>query len=161
MEPFDDRKFRSALGNFATGVVVATGCRQGQPAGFTAQSFLSLSLNPPLVALCPAKSSGSWPKMRDSGHFCINILAEDQQALGGLFAQSEVDRFAELDWRPGATGSPILAGGLAYIDCDLADEWDAGDHSIAVGQVRDMEILNGECGPLLFFRGGYGRFQGF
>ena len=75
MAEFDERAFRNAMGNFCTGIVVATGIADGAPAGFAAQSFVSLSLDPPLVALCPGKQSSSWPKLRDSGSFCINILS--------------------------------------------------------------------------------------
>ena len=160
MGQFDAREFRTTLGQFASGVVVATGCLNGEPAGFAAQSFTSLSLDPPLVALCPAKSSTSWPKLRDSGSFCINILAESQRLLSDVFARTGVDKFAELDWRAGATGSPVLAEALAYVDCELVDEYDAGDHTIAVGRVRDLGILDGERGPLVFFRGAYQLLDG-
>ncbi len=159
MADFDDRAFRAALGQFCTGVVIATGTLDGEPAGFAAQSFSSLSLDPPLVMLCPAKSSTSWPKLRDSGAFCINILGEDQRAVCDLFAQSGIDKFGGLDWRPGVTGSPVLSDVIAYIDCDLEQEHDAGDHTIAVGRVRDLQIVQPEQTPLLFFRGGYGRFD--
>ena len=159
MADFDDRAFRAALGQFSTGVVIATGTLDGEPAGFAAQSFSSLSLDPPLVMLCPAKSSTSWPKLRDSGAFCINILGEDQRAVCDLFAQSGIDKFGGLDWRPGVTGSPVLSDVIAYIDCDLEQEHDAGDHTIAVGRVRDLQIVQPEQMPLLFFRGGYGRFD--
>jgi len=159
MADFDDRAFRAALGQFCTGVVIATGTLDGEPAGFAAQSFSSLSLDPPLVMLCPAKSSTSWPKLRDSGAFCINILGEDQRAVCDLFAQSGIDKFGGLDWRPGVTGSPVLSDVIAYIDCDLEQEHDAGDHTIAVGRVRDLQIVQPEQMPLLFFRGGYGRFD--
>ena len=81
MSDFDERTFRNVMGNFCTGVVVATGLHEGAPAGFAAQSFVSLSLDPPLVALCPGKNSSSWPKLRDSGSFCVNILAADQQPI--------------------------------------------------------------------------------
>ena len=148
------------MGQFASGVVIATGCHEGEPAGFAAQSFTSLSLSPPLVALCPAKSSKSWPKLRDSGSFCINILAEDQQAVSDVFARTGIDKFADLDWRLGATGSPILVEALAYIDCELVGEHDAGDHTIAVGRVRDLAVLNAERGPLVFFRGAYELLDG-
>ena len=147
------------VGQFCTGVVIATGTLDGEPAGFAAQSFSSLSLDPPLVMLCPAKSSTSWPKLRDSGAFCINILGEDQRAVCDLFAQSGIDKFGGLDWRPGVTGSPVLSDVIAYIDCDLEQEHDAGDHTIAVGRVRDLQIVQPEQMPLLFFRGGYGRFD--
>ena len=161
MTDFDDRAFRAALGQFCTGVVVATGCLDGEPAGFAAQSFSSLSLDPPLVMLCPAKSSTSWPKLRDSGAFCINVLGDDQKALCDLFAKTGVDKFGALDWQPGVTGSPVLKDVIAYIDCDLELEHDAGDHTIAVGRVRGLQVLQPEKVPLLFLRGGYGRFQAY
>ena len=97
--------------------------------------------------------------MRDSGAFCVNILSDAQRAVCDLFAQTGVDKFSNLDWRLGVTGSPILDGVIGYIDCDLEAEHDAGDHTIAVGRVRDLQILDGEAPPLLFFRGGYGRFS--
>lgn len=160
MSDFDDRQFRNAMGNFCTGVVIATGMLEGEPAGFAAQSFVSLSLDPPLVALCPGKGSSSWPKLRDSGSFCINILGAGQRAVCDAMAQSGGDKFAALDWRPGVTGSPILDGVLGYVDCDLEVEHDAGDHTIAVGRVKDFAILDAETQPLLFFRGAYGEFAG-
>lgn len=160
MSGFDDRKFRSTMSQFCTGVVIATGRLNAEPAGFAAQSFSSLSLDPPLVVLCPSKRSTSWPKLRDSGSFCINILANDQGSVCNLFAQTGVDKFASLEWTPGVTGSPILAGVLAYIDCDLEAEHDAGDHTLAVGRVRDIEIITPDKAPLLFFRGSYGKFDG-
>lgn len=160
MASIDQQEFRNTLGQFATGVVVATGCLEGEPAGFAAQSFTSLSLDPPLVMLCPAKTSDSWPKLRESGSFCINILGEDQKAVSDLFAQTGIDKFAELNWQPGETGSPVLAGVLAFIDCELAEEHDGGDHSIVIGRVRDLGIFDQERPPLLFCRGAYGKFAG-
>lgn len=160
MSEIDARAFRATLGQFCSGVVIATGCLDGEPAGFAAQSFSSLSLDPPLVALCPAKTSTSWPRLRDSGSFCINILAADQKPLCDLFARSGIDKFAELDWRRGATGSPVLEGVLAYIDCDLELEHDAGDHTIAVGRVRELRVIREDGAPLLFFKGQYGQFEG-
>lgn len=160
MADFDDRTFRATLGQFCTGVVIATGALDGEPAGFAAQSFSSLSLDPPLVALFPGKTSTSWPKLRDSGSFCINILAENQKAVCDVFAQTGIDKFASFGWDQGVTGSPILHDVIAYIDCDLDAEHDAGDHTIAVGRVRDIRINNPDSAPLLFFRGVYGRFEG-
>jgi 3-hydroxy-9,10-secoandrosta-1,3,5(10)-triene-9,17-dione monooxygenase reductase component len=154
------RDFRNTLGQFCTGIVIATGCVDGKPAGFAAQSFSSVSLDPPLVSLCPAKSSTSWPKLRDSGSFCINILAADQKPVCDVFAQSGIDKFAALPWHAGVTGSPILEGVLAYVDCDIEAEHDAGDHTVVLGRVRDVRILDPDGTPLLFFRGAYGHFQG-
>ena len=158
MSRIDAREFRTVLGQFCTGVVIATGCVDGEPAGFAAQSFTSLSLDPPLIALCPAKTSTSWPRLRASGSFCVNVLRADQQSLCDLFARSGIDKFDGLDWRPGITGSPVLSGVVAYVDCDLEAEHEAGDHTIAVGRVRDICILDPESPPLLFFRGRYGSF---
>lgn len=155
----DPRAFRNTLGQFCTGVVIATGCVDGRPAGFAAQSFSSVSLDPPLVALCPAKTSTSWPQLRDSGSFCINILAANQKPVCDVFAQSGIDKFAALSWGRGVTGSPILDGVLAYVDCDLEAEHDAGDHTVVLGRVRDVRILDPEGSPLLFFRGQYGHFE--
>ena len=159
MSDIDPAALRATMGQFCTGVVVATGAVEGEPAGFAAQSFVSLSLDPPLVALCPAATSTSWPRLRASGSFCINILAADQQDVCGLFARSGGDKFAQMPWRAGVTGSPILEGVLAYVDCDLEAEHVAGDHTIAIGRVRDLAILDETRGPLLFFRGVYGDFR--
>ena len=159
MSEIEPALFRRTLGQFCSGVVIATGCVDGSPAGFAAQSFSSLSLDPPLVALFPGRHSSSWPKLRDSGSFCVNILAAGQQPLCELFAQSGADKFAGLDWRPGPTGSPILPGVLAYIDCVLEAEHDGGDHTIAVGRVQELAIEIPDAEPLLFFRGGYGSFS--
>lgn len=155
----DPRTFRNTLSQFATGVVVATGCLDGQPAGFAAQSFSSLSLDPPLVAVFPSRTSTSWPKLRASGCFCINVLSAQQRSVCEQFAKPGV--FAPVPWRAGVTGSPILDGILAYIDCDLVTEHDGGDHLIAVGRVRELAICDASAAPLLFFRGGYGQFDAF
>jgi flavin reductase (DIM6/NTAB) family NADH-FMN oxidoreductase RutF len=156
MSDIDATDFRTTLSQFCSGVVIATGTLDGVPAGFAAQSFSSLSLDPPLVALFPGKQSSSWPKLRDSGSFCINVLSAGQRELCESFARSGTDKFAGLAWQPGVTGSPVLNGTLAYIDCDLEAEHDAGDHTIAVGRVRDLAVVDPTGDPLLFFRAGYG-----
>jgi len=155
---FDTRALRDAMGQFCTGVVIATGCLDGEPAGFAAQSFVSLSLDPPLVALCPGKGSTSWPKIRDSGSFCINVLGADQKPICDVFARSGIDKFAAFAWKPGVTGSPVLEGVIACVECDLEAEHEAGDHTIAVGRIRAIEVMRSDAPPLLFFRGSYGRF---
>ncbi len=158
MAAIDPARFRNTMGQFCSGVVVATGQDEDGPTGFAAQSFVSLSMEPPLVALCPARTSSTWPRLRSSGSFCINVLGADQQDVCARFAQSGGDKFGSLDWRAGQTGSPILEDVIAWIDCDLEQEFDAGDHTIAVGRVRDLAVVDPEAAPLLFFRGQYGRF---
>lgn len=155
----DPRHFRSVLGHFPTGVAVITGIdADGKPAGMAVGSFTSVSLDPPLVAFLPDKSSTSWPKIRPAGAFCVNILGAQQEAVCRTFAQKGGDKFAELRWRPAGSGAPILDGALAWIDCDLGEIYEAGDHYIVLGQVRDLEIGT-PAAPLVFFQGGYGRFH--
>ena len=158
MTDFDDRAFRNAMGNFCTGVVVATSMHEGAPVGFAAQSFVSLSLDPPLVALCPGKGSSSWPKISSSGKFGINILAHDQRAVCDAMAVSGGDKFSAFDWAEGRHGVPILDGVIGYVECDLTAEHEAGDHIIAIGAVKTFEVVAPDKTPLLFFKGGYGSF---
>ena len=155
---FDDARYRQVLGHFGTGVTVLAAVHEGEPVGFTAQSFTSVSLDPPLVAACPARTSQSWARIRSTGGFCVSVLAEDQEAIGRLFATRGADRFRGVGWVPSAsTGSPILDGCLAWVDCRIAAEHDGGDHLVVLARVVDLGI-GVEKGPLLFYRGGYGRF---
>jgi flavin reductase (DIM6/NTAB) family NADH-FMN oxidoreductase RutF/DNA-binding IclR family transcriptional regulator len=155
----DPKRFRQVLGHFPTGVAVITGIdADGKPQGMAIGSFSSVSLDPPLVAFMPDKNSSSWPKFRDSGHFCVNILGGDQEIVCRAFAVSGGDKFAELTWQPASSGSPILDGVLAWIDCDLEVIHEAGDHYIVIGRVRDLDS-SGDTLPLVFFQGGYGRFS--
>lgn len=156
---FDEMGFRQTMGNFATGVVVVTGLLEGQPQGFAAQSFISLSLDPPLVAFSPAKSSSSWPKIRQSGHFGINMLSQDQQVICADMAQSGADKFANVQWQSGVTGAPMLQDVLAFVECTIDAEHDAGDHTIVVGRVVDFQCLNEEAAPLLYFKSLFGSFK--
>ena len=126
------------MGEFATGVTVVTSLDAGRPVGFTCQSGVSLSLEPPLVALAPAKSSTSWPRMAEAGHFCVNVLSERQEEVGRRFAVSGGDKFPGIAWRKEVTGAPVLDGALAWVDCDLELVHDAGDHEIVIGRVRGV-----------------------
>ena len=154
----DTARFRQVLGHFATGVTVVTTAEEGEPAGLSVNSFTSVSLEPPLVAFCVASASRTWPVIRATGSFCVNILAEDQEHLSRAFARRSPDKFRGVGWRPAESGSPILAGTLAWVDCSVEAEHSAGDHLIVVGRVLDMGVAHEE-GPLVFYRGGYGRFQ--
>lgn len=155
----DPQHFRRVLGNFPTGVVVVTAIDQsGEPAGMAVGSFSSVSLEPPLVAFLPDKSSTSFPRIRGAGRFCVNVLSHEQEVVCRTFATRGADKFAHLTWRPAPTGSPILDGVLAWIDCDLESVTEAGDHYIVLGRVRALEAPGTEL-PLVFFQGGYGRFH--
>jgi flavin reductase (DIM6/NTAB) family NADH-FMN oxidoreductase RutF/DNA-binding IclR family transcriptional regulator len=155
----DPAQFRSVLGHFPTGVAVVTGDdADGKPAGMAVGSFTSVSLDPPLVAFMPDKSSSSWPKFRDTGTFCVNILGADQESVCRTFATRGGDKFADLTWRPAGSGAPVLDGVLAWIDCDTETVHEAGDHFIVIGRVRELDIGTPAL-PLVFFQGGYGRFS--
>jgi 3-hydroxy-9,10-secoandrosta-1,3,5(10)-triene-9,17-dione monooxygenase reductase component len=152
----DQARFREVLGHFATGVTIVTALEEGEPVGFSCQSFAALSLNPPMVILAPAKSSTSWPRIARAGAFCVNILGEHQEAICRAFAISGGDKFDGVDWTPGVTGSPLITGCLASVECTLGAIYEGGDHELVTGHVVTMEI--GEGSPLIFYRSGFGRF---
>ncbi len=151
------------MGHFATGVTIVTAIEGDAPVGFTAQSFVSLSLDPPLVAVCPALTSTSWPRIAAADGLCINILGADQEPLCRGFATPSHDKFAGVGWRasPG-TGAPLLDGALAWIDGHVEQAYPAGDHEIVIIRVEDMGEAtsdgNHSHGPLLFYRAGFGSF---
>lgn len=146
---------REVLGHFVSGIVVITSAGPGGPLGFTCQSFASLSLDPPLVSFAPSRTSSTWPRIREVGRFCVNVLAADHEELSTGFARSGVDKFAGVGWRPGPSGSPLLDGVSAWIDCTLWNEYDGGDHTVAVGLVADLGAEPQRL-PLLYYRGRYG-----
>ena len=150
--------YRAVLGHFCSGVTIVTASGPDGPVGFTCQSFSALSLDPPLVLVCPGKGSSSWPRIEVTGSFCVNVLAADQEELCRGFAMPGADKFAGVGWSAGPfTGSPVIGGSLAWIECSVESVLDGGDHVIAVGRVLDLGSVDAK--PLLFFRGGYGRFD--
>jgi 3-hydroxy-9,10-secoandrosta-1,3,5(10)-triene-9,17-dione monooxygenase reductase component len=154
MSAIDQAHYRQVLGHFPTGVTVVAGMDGEEPVGLAVGSFFSLSIEPPLVGFCVGKTSNSWGRMADAGSFCVNILGADQEDVCRVFATSAEDKFTSIGWRPAETGSPLIDGVLAWIDCDLDTVHEGGDHHIVIGRVRGMEIGH-EGEPLVFFRGGY------
>lgn len=154
----DAASFRSVLGHFATGITVITAMDGDEPVGIAANSFTSVSLDPPLVLFCAAKTSSTWPRIQRAGHFCVNVLDEHQEPISRLFAQKGADRFGQIKWERGERG-PILHDVHAYLDCTIEAEHDAGDHVIVVGRVQQLG-LDADAGPLLFYQGRYGRLLG-
>jgi flavin reductase (DIM6/NTAB) family NADH-FMN oxidoreductase RutF/DNA-binding IclR family transcriptional regulator len=155
----DPKRFRHVLGHFPTGVAVVTATHAERgPVGMAVGSFTSVSLDPPLVAFLPDRSSTTFPLIRETGSFCVNVLADEQEPVCRAFATRGADKYSNSEWSRGCTGSPILAGAVAWIDCDIEDVLEAGDHFIVLGRVRDLEVAS-QGSPLLFFRGGYGRFS--
>jgi flavin reductase (DIM6/NTAB) family NADH-FMN oxidoreductase RutF len=161
MAAIDPMDYRKTLGSYPTGVVIITGDGEEGPVGLAIGSFSSVSLDPPLVGFLPDKSSTSWPKIEKSGSFCVNILAEDQLDVCRAFASKGGDKYASVTWRSAATGSPVLDGVCAWIDCSIHRVDDAGDHWFVLGEIQQMAVPRDDVGPLLFFRGGYGEFTRF
>jgi flavin reductase (DIM6/NTAB) family NADH-FMN oxidoreductase RutF len=150
----DATRFRKALGAFPTGVTVVTSIgSQGEPRGFTANSFTSVSLDPPLLLVCVAKSAAGFSVFTGTHHFAINVLAEHQATVSSLFASKRPDKFAHVAWWPGTTGSPLLSDSVAWFDCTTHDRVDAGDHVILIGRVVAFD--DSQANPLGYCRGAY------
>jgi len=125
----------------------------GAPEGLTVNSFTSVSLDPPLILVCIAKTATSYPSFQVAKGFVINVLREDQIDLSQHFASSKSDRFEGIAWRSGAHGAPLLDGVLAALECAVHSSFDAGDHTVFVGQVERAESHEGV--PLLYFASAY------
>jgi flavin reductase (DIM6/NTAB) family NADH-FMN oxidoreductase RutF len=154
----DPRDFRNALGTFATGVTIITAAAaDGKPYGVTCNSFASVSLNPPLVLWSLGMFSQGLNTFQNASHFSVNVLGASQSALATKFATSGEDRFAGVDWIPGLGRAPVLANCVANFQCRAANRYYGGDHVIFLGAVEAYSYNRQE--PLLFARGGYGRFH--
>lgn len=151
----DARTFRDALGCFATGVTVVTAiCPDGTPIGLTANSFTSVSLDPPLLLVCIANNAGSAPYLRDAERFAVNVLQIGQQPTSNRFAGKGEDRFGLTPWEVGEYGTPVLTGSLSSFECARDAVHEAGDHFLLVGRVLKA-IFEPRRDPLLYFRGKY------
>ena len=150
----DAGEFRRALGRFASGVTVITGTDAAGPVGFACQSFAAVSLDPALVLFCADHRGVSWPRIRATGRFCVNVLAEHQRELCDRFGSSRGRRFTGLNWTPSAWGCPALPGVLARVHAEVQDVHVSGDHDVVIGRLLELETLVDEP-PLVFFRGGF------
>lgn len=155
--------FRRVLGHFASGVtVVTTWDAAGQPAGLTASSFTSVSLDPPLVLVCVARTAQSYQALHAHGRFAVNVLHRDHEQLARRFASSTgaAEKFVGTTYRPGTLGLPVLENALAEIECTTVHAYPAGDHTIFVGRVEAAEC-RGDSGlePLLYYRGRFHRLH--
>lgn len=148
------RTYRDVLGQYASGVTVITTILDGTPIGMTCQSFTSVSLDPPLVAFLPMKTSRAFAAIRQSRRFCVNFLAADQIDLSNSFASLAADKFDGIDWQSTAGGMPRLDRNAGWVDCSVHDVHEAGDHYLVIGRVEDLG--QGESAdPLLFHQGKY------
>jgi flavin reductase (DIM6/NTAB) family NADH-FMN oxidoreductase RutF len=158
-EGSDARTFRDALGCFATGVTIITAMGpDGKPIGLTANSFTSVSLDPPLLLVCVANGAGSAAVLRSEERFAVNVLQIGQQPTSNRFAGKGEDRFANTPWEVGEFGTPVLTGSLSSFECARDAVHDGGDHFILVGRVLKA-MFEPRRDPLLYFRGKYRRLH--
>lgn len=153
--PPDHRPLRDAFGCFATGVTIVTSFDiDGNPVGFTANSFTSVSLDPPLLLVCPGKNIRSLPVIQKAGLFGVSVLSSGQRSVADCFASKREDRFCEGEWVESESGVLLLEGACANFACTLVNDIDAGDHQLLIGQIdsfRSAESRN----PLMYLRGSY------
>lgn len=161
MTELDGAAMRHVLGHYATGVTVITAVTEAGPVGMVANSFTSVSLDPPLILFCAAHTSETWPEIQAVGRFCVNVLGQGQQELASKFAKKGHDRYAGVEHEISGHGTPRLAGAIAQIDCEIVDEHAAGDHVIVVGKVLGLGLDESETAelhsPLIFYRGDFAR----
>lgn len=148
--------FREALGHYASGITVITSHLEGEPIGFTCQSFYSVSMSPPLVSFSVMSTSASYPKIRQAGRFVVNILSGEQVKISNQFARRGSDKWHGVDWQQSPLGNPIIAGSLHWLDCEIHAEHTAGDHLIVIGEVKALSLQDtAATQPLLYFKGQY------
>ncbi|MFC9505279.1 flavin reductase family protein [Streptomyces sp. NPDC057002] len=148
----EQRSFRDILGRFTTGVVLVTADTAEGPKGMAVNSFTSVSLTPPLVALCAADTSSTWPAIREAGSFAVTILGDQHAELCRLFSAKGADRFAAGAWSTTRAGHPIPADGLGWLDCRITTLHPAGDHELVIAEALEG-ALTAQAGPLVFHAG--------
>lgn len=148
------RAYRDVLGQYASGVTVVTTMLDGRPVGMTCQSFTSVSLDPPLVAFLPMKTSRAFAAIRKSRRFCVNFLAAEQAEVSNNFASLAEDKFAGVAWDSTSNGMPRLDDTVGWVDCVVQDVHEAGDHYLVIGKVEDLG-QGDAANPLLFHQGRY------
>ena len=153
--PSDHRPLRDAFGCFATGVTIVTSFdAAGNAVGFTANSFTSVSLDPPLLLVCPGKNTRSLPIIRETGLFGVSVLSDTQRAVAECFASRRQDRFCEGEWVESESGLLLLEGACANFACTLVNDVDAGDHQVLIGRIDSFRSAETRH-PLMYLRGSY------
>jgi flavin reductase (DIM6/NTAB) family NADH-FMN oxidoreductase RutF len=154
---FSDRELRDALGRFVTGVTVVTTMTARGPLGITANSFASVSLDPPLILWSPARKSRRFPAFEAASHFAVHVLSAGQQRLAEAFSRPG-DSFGDVAFAPGIGDAPLFEGCVARFECRHEAGYDGGDHLIVVGQV--LRLTQSDRAPLIYHRGRYGGLEG-
>ncbi len=152
----DPREFRNALGTFATGVtIVTTMSAEGKPVGLTANSFTSVSLDPPLVLFCLDRKAYSFAHFERAAHFAVNVLSAAQMDVSSHFARPSEDKWKDMTLDLCGVGCPAFKQSIAIFECETHNVHDGGDHVIIVGKVLSFQY-NPDGSPLLYYRGKYG-----
>lgn len=152
----DSSHFREALGHYASGITVISSRIDGEPVGFTCQSFYSVSIAPPLVSFSVMSSSYSYPKISRAGRFAVNILSNKQVWISNQFARRGEDKWHGVEWMESTLGNPLIAGCLHWLDCEIHSEHAAGDHLIVIGEVKALSLKAAAAKqPLLYYKGQY------
>ncbi|XVU23574.1 flavin reductase family protein [Actinoplanes sp. CA-054009] len=147
----EPRRLRRVFGSFPTGVTVVAALVDGRPTGLAANSFVSVSLDPPMVSVCVAHTSTTWPTLRGAARLGVSVLGAHQEQAGRQLSARDVDRFASLDWHTSDDGAIFLDGSSAWLDCSIEREIPAGDHDIVLLRVHDLDA--DESVPPLVFHG--------
>ena len=154
LPPIEQQLFRRVCGKYATGITVVTILdANAVPQGMTANSFTSVSLDPPLVLVCSDRRTAFLNHFEVGARYAINVLEEEQQEMSSCFARASRDRFQGIEWTPGVNGAPILKGVLASLECSVSQMVEAGDHLVIIGQVMHATWREGQ--PLVYFNSSY------
>jgi len=152
----DPRTFRDALGLYASGVTVIAGHDGDEPLGFTCQSFYSVSTDPPLISFSVMVTSSTYPRIRKTGKFSVNVLSRAQQSISNQFARKGTDKWAGIAWKMSDGQNPTIDGTLTWLDCEIVAEHQAGDHYIVIGKVLTIGPDASHIDqPLVYFKGNY------
>ena len=158
MTPVDEYRFRSVLSRFASGVTVVTAMGpDGVDHGMTVSAFCSLSLEPPLILVCIDHGTVMHGILAGAKTFTVNVLAAEQEDLARKFSDPDNDRFEGTSYTRGANGLALLTGAAAWLECELTQRYEGGDHTIFVGRVEAADA--GDAQPLVYYRGGYGQLE--
>ncbi|WP_297452906.1 flavin reductase family protein [uncultured Corynebacterium sp.] len=152
----DEMSIRGAMSEFTTGVTIIATEDDGERYGFACQSFSSLSLTPPMVLFTVMKTSRSWPHVKNSGRFSVNVLAEDQEDISAAFGRRNGEKFKMGTWTRSELGNPLLHGCSVWIDCTVVDVYEGGDHWIVTADIVSIGKRE-EINPLIYHRGSYAR----
>jgi flavin reductase (DIM6/NTAB) family NADH-FMN oxidoreductase RutF len=154
----DQRQLRRVFGAFPSGVTAVAALVAGRPVGIAANSFTSVSLDPPLISVCIAHASTTWPVLGTATRFGVSVLSADQEDVCRQLAARDVDRFARLSWRATQGGAVLLEGACAWLECSIDQQVRAGDHDIVVLRVHDVDVDH-DVRPLVFHASQYRRLE--